>query len=149
MKRFHFPLDRVRRWRQEQAGLEELKLQRWYAQLSALSEERARAESERAVNERNVLGQRSVEARELQALEAYRLRVRAAIGGIERRRAEVTAEIEKQRLRLMEARRRAELLERLKSRMFDDWQAAADHEEETVAGELYLAQWNQATRRRR
>jgi flagellar export protein FliJ len=141
MKRFHFPLDRVRRWRQEQAALEELKLQRWYAQSAALDEEKARVENERAASERKVLGQAAVEAGELQALNAYRLHVRARIGGIERRRGEVLAEIEKQRQRLIEARRRAELLERLKARMFDAWRLAADREDETLAGELYLAKW--------
>jgi flagellar export protein FliJ len=141
MKRFHFPLERVRRWRQEQAAVEELKLQRWYAQLAALGEEKARAENERAASERDVLDRASVEAGELQALDAYRLHVRSRIGGIERRRGEVTAEITKQRERLIEARRRAELLERLKTRMFDAWQTGADREEETLAGELYLAKW--------
>jgi len=141
MKRFQFPLDRVRRWRQEQAALEEVQLQRWYAQLAALDEERTRAEDERAASERKVLGQASVQADELQALDAYRRHVRSRIGGIERRRGEVTAGIEKQRQLLMEARRRAELLERLKTRMFQAWRAAADREEETLAGELYLAKW--------
>lgn len=141
MKKFQFPLDRVRRWREEQAAVEELKLQRWYTQLAALDEERARVENERAASERKVLAQASVEAAELQALEAYRGHVRSRIGGIDKRRGEVTAEIEKQRQRLVEARRRAELLERLKTRMFDAWQAAADGEEETLAGELYLAKW--------
>jgi flagellar export protein FliJ len=141
MKRFEFPLERVRRWRREQAALEELKLQRWHAQLAALGEERVRVENERAASERSILAQASVVAEELQALDAYRAHVRSRIGGIERRRGEVTAEVEKQRERLAEARRRAELLERLKNRMFDAWQAAADREEETLAGELYLAKW--------
>lgn len=148
MKRFQFPLDRVRQWREQQAAVEEIKLQRWYAQLAALGEERSRVENERSANERSVLGQASVEARELQALDAYRLHVRSRVGEIERRKAEVLREAEKQRQRLVEARRRAELLERLKIRMFDEWQAAADREEETLAGELYLAKWNPAKSRR-
>lgn len=149
MKRFQFPLDRVRRWRQEQAALEKLKLERGYAQLAALDEERARAENERAASERNVLGQAFVEAGELQALDAYRLHVRSRVEKLETRRGEVLAEIERQRERLVEARRRAELLERLKTRMIDAWQAAADREEETLASELYLAKWNPAKWRRR
>lgn len=144
MNRFQFPLDRVRRWRREQAALEELKLQRWYAQLAALDEERARAENERAASERNVLGQSSVEAGELQALDAYRLHTRSRIEKIENRRGEVLAQIEKQRQQWREARRRAELLERLKTRMFDAWQTAADREEEALAGELYLAKWRRS-----
>ncbi len=145
MKRFQFPLDRVRRWRAEQAALEELKLERWYVHLAALDQERARTENERAASERNVLVQASVEAGELQALDAYRLHARSRIEKMENRRREVLAQVEKQRLCLMEARRRAELLERLKTRTFDAWRAAADREEETLAGELYLAKWGRGT----
>ena len=90
-----------------------------------------------------------MEAGELQALDAYRLHVRSRVEKLETRRGEVLAEIERQRERLVEARRRAELLERLKTRMIDAWQAAADREEETLASELYLAKWNPAKWRRR
>jgi flagellar export protein FliJ len=146
MKRFHFPLDRVRRWRAEQAALEELKLERWLAQLAALGEQRVRAENERSASERQVLGQATVEAGELQALNAYRRHVRASLEKIESRRGEVLVQVEKQRQILLEARRRAELLERLKTRMFHAWQAAADREEETLAGELHLAKWRRRSR---
>jgi flagellar export protein FliJ len=141
MKRFHFPLERVRRWRAGQAYVEELKLQTLFGQLASLAEEKAGVEKERAASEQLVLEQASVEAAELQALDVYRGHSRTKIGGLEKRQLEVTAQIEQQRQRLMEARRQAELLERFKTKMFGEWQAMADREEETVAGELYLAKW--------
>lgn len=142
MKRFLFPLDRVRRWRAEQASVEELKLERLYGQLGALEDEKRKVASERSASERMVLEQTSMRASELQALDTYRLHARSRIGQIEQGQREVTAEIEVQRQRLIEARRQAELLERLKNKKFEEWQALASREEETIAGELYLANWS-------
>ena len=139
MKRFQFPLDRVRRWRGEQADLEEAKLQQLWGQLAALGQEKTRVKSAGAESARKILEQPAMEPQDLQALDAYRLHVRRRIGQIENRERELGARIEEQRGRLMEARRRAELLERLKARKWGEWQALADREEETLAGELYLA----------
>jgi flagellar export protein FliJ len=141
MKRFLFPLERVRRWRAEQASVEELKLERLYGQLGALENEKRKIASERSASERMVLEQTSMYASELQALDTYRLHARSQIGQIEQGQREVTAEIAQQRQRLIEARRQAELLERLKNKKFEEWQALASREEETIAGELYLANW--------
>lgn len=141
MKRFVFPPERVRRWRQEQLELQTAKLRQLCGQLAALGQEKARIENERAATALRILGQASVDAGELQALDAYRLHVRARIAEIERRQGQVSAQIEQQRARVIEARRQAELLERLKTKMFEEWQALARREEETLAGELYLAKW--------
>jgi len=141
MRRFRFPLDRVRRWREEQATLEELKLRRLYGQMAALAGGKAQAADQRAASEREILEQDFIEADQLRALDAFRGHVRGKIGQIEKREREVAGEIERQRARLMEARQRAELLERLKRKMFEEWRTLADREEETVAGELYLAKW--------
>jgi len=142
MKRFQFPLDRVRRWRAEQAALEGSKLARLLGQLAALADEKRKVEDGRAASERQVLEQTSIDASELQALDAYRLHVRSRVGQMEQGQRELAAEIEIQRGRLIEARRQAELLERLKTQEFEAWRALASREEETITGELYLAKWN-------
>lgn len=141
MKRFVFPPERVRRWRQEQLELQTAKLQQLCGQLAALGQEKARIESEGAASAHKLLQQASIDAGELQALDAYRQHVRARIAEIERGEQQVRAQIEQQRARVIEARRQAELLERLKAKMFEQWQALAQQEEETLAGELYLAKW--------
>jgi hypothetical protein len=139
MKRFQFPLDRVRRWRAGQAMLEELKLEHMRGNLRALGEEKQNIASERSRNEREVLGQPAVEAAQLQSLDAYRLHTRAKIRDIENRERQAEVEVEQQRQRVVAAQRDAELLERLKGKARDEWQAASDREQETLATDLYLA----------
>jgi len=139
MQRFRFPLERVRRWRAEQAAAEEAKLRQLAGQMAALADERARVENDRAESERVVLERAAVEAGDLQALDAFRSHVRARIGDIEKRRNETARKIGEQRERWRAAARQAELLERLKTKMFAEWRAEADREEETLASELYLA----------
>jgi hypothetical protein len=139
MKRFSFPLERVRRWRDGQAVLEEMKLEQIREQLSRLGEEKRRIESERIDNEREILAQPSIEAIQLQSLDAYRVHVRKKTRDIENSQRQVEVQVEQQRQRVIETRRNAELLERLKRKALDEWQAASDREQETLATELYLA----------
>jgi hypothetical protein len=139
MKRFQFPLERVRLWRQQQAALELAKLEHLAGQLAALKEEKKRIQGERDQSEQKLLQEASVAAVELQALAAYREHVRRRTGQIEQGQRELGFRIEQQRTSVMEAKRRAELLERLKTRRLDEWQMAAQRAEETLATELFLA----------
>jgi len=139
MKRFQFPLERVRRWRAEQAAMEELKLEQLAAQLTAIREERRNIENQRVRTERELLGQPSIQATELQSLDAYRLYTRNKIRETETRECQAAASVEQQRQKVIEARRQAELLERLKRKALDEWQTASDQEQETLAAELHLA----------
>ncbi len=138
MKRFQFPLDRVRRWRSEQAGVEELKLRQLRDQLAALGEAKQRVALQRAASEREVLGQPSIPAHEVQNLEAYRLHTRTTIRDIEAHEQRLQEQIREQRQRVIEARQKAELLERLKQKFWEEWREGADREEEHLATELYL-----------
>jgi len=141
MKRFHFPLDRVRRWRAEQATLEELKLEQLVDHVTRLRVEKRGIESARTLSEQEVLGQPSIEATELQSLDAYRLHTRNQIRDLENREREAGAAVARQIQRVIEARRQAELIERLKQKALDEWQTASDREQENLAGELYLAKF--------
>jgi len=75
----------------------------------------------------------------LQSLDAYRLHARTKIRDIEIRERQTEAQVEQQRQRVIQARREAELLERLKRQALDEWRAASDREQETLAAESYLA----------
>lgn len=141
MKRFQFPLDRVRLWRAGQAALEELKLEQLGVQIAKLTEEMRSAQTGRSESERAVLGQPSIEAAELQSLDAYRLFTRDKIRDIENRRRQLEAQADEQRQRVVRARRDAELLERLKQKALEEWRAASQKEQESFAAELYLARW--------
>jgi len=139
MKRFQFPLDRVRRWRSEQASVEELKLGQLRDRLVALGEAKQRVELARARSEQEVLGQPLIEASELQSLEAYRLHTRTQIRDIEIQQRQCEEQVMEQRHRLIDARQKAELLERLKQKALGEWLAANNREEEALATELFLA----------
>ncbi len=86
-----------------------------------------------------MLRQPSIEAAELQSLDAYRLHAANKIRDIENRERQTEAQVEQQRQRVMVARRDAELLERLKRKALDEWQSASNREQETLAAELFLA----------
>lgn len=139
MKRFVFPLERVRRWRAEQAALEELKLEQLVAELNRIRQEKRSVKNDRLRNEQEILGQKSILAVDLQSLDDYRVFTRNKIRDTENRERKAEAMILEQRQRVIEARRRAELLERLKSKTLDEWETANDREQEALAGELYLA----------
>ncbi len=141
MKRFQFPLERVLGWRAGQAALEELKLEQLTDQLAKLGEEKLGAETGRAASDRDVLRQSSIEASELQSLDAYRRHTQNKIRAIDQRRRQMEAQAGEQRKRVVNARRDAELLERLKRKALAEWQAASDREQEGFAAELYLARW--------
>ncbi len=148
MKRFQFPLDRVRRWRSEQASVEELKLGQLRDRLDALGEAKQRVELARTQSEQEVLGQPFIEAYEVQSLEDYRLHTRFQIRDIENQQRQCEEQIVAQRQRVIEARQKAELLERLKQKALGEWLAANNHEEETLATELFLAKRQRQPSRR-
>lgn len=139
MKRFEFRLDRVRRWREEQASIEELKLRQLHDALASLREQRGRVASERAENEHAVLSQPSIEACQVQSLEIYRRYAAGQIHNIAERERQCEEHIREQSNIWREARQKAELLERLKQKTFEEWRAASDREEENLASELFLA----------
>jgi hypothetical protein len=139
MKRFHFPLERVRRWRSEQLSVEELKLQQARAAKQTLADAKTRVQDELAKSEAEVLSQPSLEALELESLDSFRLYIRGKVRDIENRERQAEAKVVEQRQRVMEARRQFELLNRLHQKAMVEWKAAADKEQETMAAELFLA----------
>ena len=142
MKRFDFPLDRVRRWRLEQAELEELKLQQLHAELATLGVAKRQIAAEMVQTERELLAQPSMDALELENLGSFRFYVRARIRDFENREQQCQARIDAQLRKVVEARRQSELLERLHQKARGVWRKACDKEQEDLATELFLARWN-------
>lgn len=141
MKRFVFRLESVLRWRRSQFELEQNRLRELAAErdrirlrLRELDEHRRRQESE-------LLVAGTLSGADLSALEAWRLRQRAEREGCERALAEAERRIGEQRERVLEARRRLRLLEKLRERRYAEWRADADREIEAMAAECYLTRW--------
>jgi len=140
VKRFEFPLDRVRRWRAEQASLEEVKLQQLRAEAARLVEQKRALEAEASESVRAVLAQQSIQPIELTTLESYGLHLRRRILELENLRRQAEAKVLEQRLRFIEARRQFELLDRLQQKAWREWVASSNKEQEELASEMFLAQ---------
>jgi hypothetical protein len=139
MKRFDFPLERVRRWRREQASLEELKLQQFRTEMASLQAAQRQIEADRVDAEQKVLTQTYIDSLQLESLDSYRQFAAGKVRHLESRRQQWEAKIQEQLNRVIEARRKFELLERLRKSALDEWQAAVDKEQGELAAELFLA----------
>lgn len=139
MKRFHFPLETARRWRLERAGIEELKLGQILAEKQKLAAAKGQIQGEIAQTARQVLGQPSIPARELESLDSFRVHVRGRIRKLEDQEKGCQARIVEQRNKVLHARRQFELIERLRQKALTEWQAAGSKEREDLAAELFLA----------
>ena len=147
MKRFIFPLERVRKWREDQAGVEEEKLQKLYTDLRGVEESR-RALGEREENcERSVLRGEAVAALDLGVLDCFRCHVARRQSELAAMEKKIEGQIARQREIVLAARRGFRLLDRLRCREFEAWTAASDKETESLAAELYLAKRSRGTER--
>jgi len=147
MKRFDFPLERVRRWRSEQASVEELKLQQIRAEKNGMTAARAQIERECAQAGQSMLAQKFLDPVQLQCLDLYRQHGRVRIQELKQRELECDARILVQRQRVIEARQRYELLDKIREKALREWTQAVDKEQEALAGELFLAKSIRARRR--
>ncbi len=139
MKRFEFRLERVRKWRQDQADIEDQRLEQLYAELRSIEEKRKEIESETDRRRRGVLAQATVMAEELAFIESFRAWADGQVRRLGERQRDTELKVQKQRLRVLEAHRRFQLLDGLKGKALLDWTSGRDKEQEELAAELYLA----------
>ncbi len=142
MKRFDFPLERVRQFRREQAEIEEAKLGAALRVRREIERQREVLLEQRAEAERVALDKVVQNAVELAALDAFRRHVRSRRESLARKITESDARITEQRRTVAEAQRRHRLIEKLKDRRMDEWRKEFERELETVAAEAYLAGWS-------
>lgn len=143
MKKFTFPLERVRQWREKQFALEEAHLQRLFSEKTLVEERRTLLEREGQESLAKVVRAAAVEASDLQAMDAFRRYVAAQRIVIAATLVECDRKISEQHLKLIEARRNFELLTKLKAKRRKAWSGELDRDIEAQAGEAYLAKWNQ------
>jgi len=141
VKRFEFPLARVRDFRKQQLESEEVKLQTLLAERKELNSESERLLNEAAETRLSLMVIGSAESQDLAAMDAY-LR---HLGNVKKRHAlklvEWQGRAEKQEQAVVEARRRLRLMEKLEERRYNEWKHALDREQESLSSELYLARW--------
>jgi hypothetical protein len=144
MKRFHFSLERVQRWRRGQADLEELTLRRFLADLHSTDARRLQLMADREQAEIAILSQQTAAAEELASLDLFRRHVRAQSRALDEIRRQQQEKIAIQQQRVIEARRRFELLDRLHQKALGEWRVAFNKEQEDMAADLFLAKLNRS-----
>jgi hypothetical protein len=142
MNAFRFPLDRALEWRRKQLEIEEARYKQGASALAGLDQLRAETEAAGIRAEIEVRQWGSVMGRDLAALEGFRARVKIDEARIAQQRTEAAKKLAQQQEVMMQARRKAKLLERLRERRLAEWQQARDKELEEMASESFLAQWN-------
>lgn len=149
MKRFHFPLERVRKWRQDQAGLEEMRLGQLYGEMRAVEADRQALIEKDERSRRGIIGRQYVTAQELSSLEAFKKHAEEHVQRLDVRRRALAADIGEQQARVLEAHRSFQLLDKLHGRALLSWTAARDKEQEEMAAELFLSKRKAGTEARK
>jgi flagellar export protein FliJ len=141
VRQFRFSLESALRWRRQQVEIEEQSLQ-------ALRAELGRAAAERQAllglwKEEQARLQRGPECSGLQfqLLGWYSGYVQAHERRLVQHMRDTEARIERQQERYAAARRRVELLERVRDRRLAEYRRAAAAEEDALASELFLSRW--------
>jgi flagellar export protein FliJ len=141
MERFRFSLARVLDWRRQQQQCEEEALAALLAERHALDQARQDVDREASRLRAEPREDGSHLAAELAAAAGYRQVLRRKAAQLLRESEQCAARIAAQRARLLEARRRVRLLERLEAAQRRQWETALSREQETLATDLYLARW--------
>ena len=142
MKAFHFPLQKALDLGITQLGLEEARYKKQLFEVAELDRKRAEVEASGLRAEVQVRAWPTLASCDLTALGNFRLRARKLEAQILTHRGEKAKEADAQYQRMLEARRRCRLLERLKERRLAEWTSARDRELEEIAAESYLARWS-------
>jgi flagellar export protein FliJ len=141
MQSFRFSLERVLNWRRTELRAEEARLAPMMAESGRLDEARRQIVGAHERAQSDLLAAGRVDGSELEALSRYRARLEKERTTVERQMAQCLENIARQRVRIVEAHRRARLLEKLRERRFEDWRKAGDVEMENFASEAFLARW--------
>ena len=141
MRRFEFRLEGALRWRRSQLELEEVKLRRLFAELAAIHANLRELDAAQGPERTSVHdpaatpGERTGLDEWLRWARGERTRLVAQAADCERR-------IVEQRGRVVEARRVAELLDKLRRRKLGEWTRELNKEVEEMAAEAHAARWS-------
>jgi flagellar export protein FliJ len=142
MRSFQFRLETVLGWRRLHLELEKTKLQRLFEELRRVDLSEERLDAEKTAADRAVLSSPRIEARELAALDAYRLHVAREKERLRKERTGCQGRVTAQQQQVIQAERDVRVLEMLRQRRLAEWQTTADREQEALASELFLAGWH-------
>jgi len=142
VKKFQFPLERVRRFRKLQMETEQVKLEQLQAHLASIDSMEAELHRQKQQADQALVESPTVGTPELAVVDSFRAYTQRMANIFALRRAQVQEEILMQKENLLVARQKYEVLERLKSNRHAKWKYDLHREVEQLATEAYLARWN-------
>jgi flagellar export protein FliJ len=141
MKKFKFPLERLRGLRQARLDAAQARMMELMTALAALEQNRKALEDEEMQAMKQIRQVKVIGVEQLTALDGFRryagrerLRLAAESGSL-------AARIERQREDLLAARRDVEALNHLREKRLNDWRVEVDREMESAVSELVIARW--------
>jgi hypothetical protein len=142
MARFHFPLEKVLRWRLAQLAAEEAKQKRLLQEQVQLQTLGAELGVEKSKLSSSLATLPELRGEDLRAMAAYSIRLKRLGESISERIMRCERNLAVQSKKYHDAHQRCRLLEELKARKVADWQYEQSRQLETLASESYLANWN-------
>jgi flagellar export protein FliJ len=138
MKRFVFPLERIRSWSVSQLQVEEAALEGLLDRARKAEEAYAAVCTQKSEYERQTIRQATIESTDLVRIEQFRQFVTSEGRRMRTVRAEYSKQISERRTRIIEIKRKIELFDRLKQRQKASWTAEEAKELQTAADEAFL-----------
>ena len=142
MAQFHFPLDKVLRWRALELASEEAKLERLIREQLRLQTLKADLGAEKSKLDRSLDTLPDLRGGDLRAVNAYSLSLKRQAENLGDLMAKCDRDLAEQKKKYRAAKQRFRLLEELRSRQLDAWRREQARELESMAAESYLANWN-------
>ena len=141
MKKFQFPLETVRKLRHHQWELESMKLGAIRQEMAQLDEMGEQLRAWGDLEENEVMRKSILKPRELNSLDGFRAYLTKQEARLEGLRAATAQRLAAQSQRLQEARRAAELLDKLKERAHQRWEKEINKQWDAFAEEVFISQW--------
>ncbi|MEQ1947280.1 MAG: hypothetical protein ABL995_08825 [Bryobacteraceae bacterium] len=140
MKRFSFPLERVLEWRRTQQRLEEIKLEGIHSELRLIDAENTAIKGQwGALHKLPVTG--GFTSLELAARDQFRRHLTLEQKRLTQARRAVEARLSTQLTALAKKRRDVLLLEKIRTRRWEEWSRALTNEIDLQAAEAALRKW--------
>lgn len=141
MKKFVFPLEKLRMFRQSTLDQQLIALENALAEARDLEERRVALAREEEQATRAVRSLKVVPVQELVALEAFRHWTEKQLLKLKTDAAQVEEKIQQRRDAVVAAQIEVESLTTLRDRRLRDWHAEVDRETEATVAELVVARW--------
>jgi flagellar export protein FliJ len=146
MGRFHFPLDRVLRWRSLEFALEQAKLKRLGQEQIRLQMQAAALGAEKSKLGASIVTLPDPRGDDLRAMVGYGASLRRRAEKLAEMRTRCERDLATQKKRYNEAKQRVQLLEELRERKLSEWRYEQGQQLEALAAESYLSGWNRERR---